>query len=96
MDRSLRLLGAADAFRESVAVALDSDQCIVHDRAIAAARAQLGVEFEGTPPIEFAVGLSFLDVDGDAEAAVAAADAAMYEQKKRKRLSAVRSRAAGG
>jgi diguanylate cyclase (GGDEF)-like protein len=63
---------------------------------IAAARAQLGVEFEGTPPIEFAVGLSFLDVDGDAEAAVAAADAAMYEQKKRKRLSAVRSRAAGG
>jgi diguanylate cyclase (GGDEF)-like protein len=68
---------------------------------IAAARAQLGEAGDGTPPIGFSVGLSFLDIDGDIEAAVAAADSAMYVQKKRQRrtgaeLTAVQSRAAGG
>ncbi|MFC5547309.1 GGDEF domain-containing protein [Massilia aerilata] len=71
------------------------------DARIAAARAQLGEAGDGTPPIGFSVGLSFLDADGDIEAAVAAADSAMYVQKKRKRrsaagLTAVQSRAAGG
>jgi diguanylate cyclase (GGDEF)-like protein len=48
---------------------------------IAAARTQLGVAGEATPPLRFSVGLSYLEVDGDVEAAVSAADAAMYTQK---------------
>jgi diguanylate cyclase (GGDEF)-like protein len=68
---------------------------------IAAARAQLGEAGDGTPPIGFSGGLAFLDADGDIETAVAAADSAMYVEKKRKRrsaaeLAAVQSRAAGG
>jgi diguanylate cyclase (GGDEF)-like protein len=51
---------------------------------IAAARAELGVEDGATPPIRFSVGLSRLEVDGDVDAAIAAADAAMYAQKKSK------------
>jgi diguanylate cyclase (GGDEF)-like protein len=54
---------------------------------IAAAREQLGQAGEGTPPIRFAVGLACLEADGDVEAAVAAADAAMYEQKRGKRAA---------
>ncbi len=68
---------------------------------IEAARAQLSQAGDGTPPIAFSVGESWLDVDGDVEAAIAAADAAMYVQKMRKRraageLAAVPPRAAGG
>ncbi len=51
---------------------------------IAAARAALGAAAGDTPAIRFSVGLSYLDVDGDADAAVAAADSAMYRQKQRK------------
>lgn len=58
---------------------------------IAAARAQLGMAADGTPPVRFSVGLSYLDVDGDPEAAVAAADAAMYVQKQRKREASAES-----
>jgi diguanylate cyclase (GGDEF)-like protein len=68
---------------------------------IAAARTQLGEAAEGVPPLQFSVGLSFLDVDGDVEAAVAAADSAMYVQKKRTQraageLPAFQAQAAGG
>jgi diguanylate cyclase (GGDEF)-like protein len=49
------------------------------------ARAQLRMADDNTPPIGFSVGLSYLDVDGDVDAAVASADAAMYAQKKDKR-----------
>jgi len=51
---------------------------------IAAARAHLGVADDKTPAIKFSVGLSYLDVDGDVEAAVTAADSAMYVQKRDK------------
>lgn len=53
---------------------------------IAAARAELGKPGTDTPAIRFSVGMSFLEVDGDVEAAVAIADSAMYKQKKEKYL----------
>lgn len=53
---------------------------------IAAAREALGKASMGNPAIRFSVGLSFLDVDGDVDAAIANADAAMYRQKKEKNL----------
>jgi diguanylate cyclase (GGDEF)-like protein len=55
---------------------------------IEAARLQLGMVHGQTPPIGFSVGLAFLDIDGDVDAAVAAADAAMYSQKQQKHRGA--------
>jgi GGDEF domain-containing protein len=52
------------------------------DLRIAAARVELGMLGTDTPAIRFSVGLSFLEIDGDVEAAVAIADSAMYKQKK--------------
>ncbi|HEY5801805.1 MAG TPA: GGDEF domain-containing protein [Burkholderiaceae bacterium] len=51
---------------------------------IAAARAQLEAAPGQMPAVGFSVGLSYLEVDGDVDAAVAAADAAMYVQKQDK------------
>jgi diguanylate cyclase (GGDEF)-like protein len=51
---------------------------------IEAARAKLNEPSQGRPRIMFSVGLSFLEVDGDVDAAISAADAAMYVQKKEK------------
>jgi diguanylate cyclase (GGDEF)-like protein len=48
---------------------------------IEAARAQLDAGDDRTPPLRFSVGVSFLDADGDIDAAVSSADAAMYAQK---------------
>ncbi|MEH6435626.1 GGDEF domain-containing protein [Massilia sp. DD77] len=53
---------------------------------IAAARVELGKAGADTPAIRFSVGLSFLEIDGDVDAAVAIADSAMYKQKQEKHL----------
>jgi diguanylate cyclase (GGDEF)-like protein len=53
---------------------------------IAAARAQLDAAVGEIPPIRFSVGMSFLDTDGDIDAAVSAADAGMYAQKVNKTI----------
>lgn len=53
---------------------------------IAAVRAELAKAGMDTPAIRFSVGLSFLEIDGDVDAAVAMADSAMYKQKKEKYL----------
>lgn len=48
---------------------------------IAAARALLDYPDGEVPPIGFSVGMSYLEIDGDVDAAVSAADAAMYAHK---------------
>ncbi len=48
---------------------------------VAAARAQLSVAGDKTPPMRFSVGVSYLDVNGEPEQAIRDADAAMYREK---------------
>ncbi len=48
---------------------------------IAAARDQLNVAGEKTPPMRFSVGISYLEVNGEPEQAIRDADAAMYREK---------------
>jgi diguanylate cyclase (GGDEF)-like protein len=52
---------------------------------IEAARRQLDSHDGRVPPVRFSLGLSYLEADGDVDAALAKADAAMYVQKKDKR-----------
>lgn len=55
---------------------------------IEAARKQLAATSGNIPAIRFSVGLSYLEVDGDVDSAVSAADAAMYKQKQEGRTLA--------
>ena len=65
---------------EFVVVAPSADPAQVLDR-VERLRERLKFERSDGPPIRFAAGHAILEIDGDSEAALKAADEAMYREK---------------